>query len=113
MCTFFGALGALGGTGQYFIGGGASLEGPALDDEATCAASGATISSGTISIRTDAGGGGSADAGGVHSGIALSKLGRKVPDAPAFLFPWAFFDGTLGVVNSRPSARRSRSNSIG
>jgi hypothetical protein len=87
MCIFFGALGALGGAGQYFIGGGTSLEGPALDDEAAFAALGATISSRTMSIRTDTGGGGSADAGGVHGGILLPKLGRKVPEAPSFLFP--------------------------
>jgi hypothetical protein len=92
--------------------GGAGLEGPALDDKAACAALGATISSGTTSIRTDWGGGGSADAGGVHGGNVLPKLGWKVPEAPSFLFPWALFDGALGVVNFRPLARRSRSNSI-
>jgi hypothetical protein len=77
----------LGGAGQYFIGGKASLEGPALDDKAACAASGATISSGTTSIGTDGGGGGSAEARGVCSGNVLPRLGRKVPEAPTFLFP--------------------------
>jgi hypothetical protein len=86
-CTFFGAPGALGGAGQYFIGGGAGLEGPALDDKAAFAASGATISSGTMSIGTDAGGGGSAAAGGVRGGNALPILDQKVPEAPSFLFP--------------------------
>jgi hypothetical protein len=87
MCTFFGALRALGGTSQYFIEEGASLEGPALDDEVTCVALGATISFGTTSIRTDGGGGGSADAGEAHGGNTLPKLSQKVPEAPSFLFP--------------------------
>jgi hypothetical protein len=108
MCTFFGALGALGGAGQYFIGRGAGLEGPALDNEAAFAALGATISSGTMSIGMGTGGGGSADTGRVHGGgTKLPKLGQKVLKAPSFLFPWAFFDGALGVVNSGPSAGRS------
>jgi hypothetical protein len=88
MCTFFGALGALGGAGQYFIGGGASLEGPALDDEAAFTALGAVISFGTTSIGTNTGGGGSADGGGAcGGGTRLPKLGQKVPEALSFLFP--------------------------
>jgi hypothetical protein len=83
-----------------------------LDGGAACIVSGATISSGTTSIGMGAGGGGSAGAGGVCSGNTLPKLGWKVPEAPAFLFPWAFFDGALGVVNSGLSAGRSASNSI-
>jgi hypothetical protein len=50
------------------------LTGPALDDKATCTTSGATISSGTTSIRTNGGRGGSADAGGVCGGNALPRL---------------------------------------
>jgi hypothetical protein len=60
-----------------------------------------------MSIGMGMEGGRSADAGGAHGGIVLPRLGWKVPEAPSFLFPWAFFDWALGVVNSGPSAGRS------